>query len=418
MKDLTFKQNLMTTIIVFAFLFTMISLNASAQDESTQYRRPNRPEEKWDMFHNMLIAYKYLFESEDGKRCEGNAYYSGYFGGGSSYHTDYHKTIEGKEYFRVCLIVYDFREGYWTDYSGEEGRKIYRYDEDKKENVLLGPYWFDYREEGEKLYRYNEEKKQDELFMDFGLNVGDVFDRPDGVKLQVVEVGDTLMDEYDGPLKVLCLEGVDDESVKDKWVECFGSIQTGLLLADDIPNYRVTDLLFIEKENGNYSHRGIYNEISNNHLVSARFNVQDLLNGDTTKGNVTYEEGDGWSLSLPFMKSYQYEYFFLYQEDNNTLKYRSTPCGNYLEIYSSQQETVNVNVNLNFPSGTYSLYNASGNFVKTITIGDDADAISAIENDASNSKKGNSLFFDLTGRPLSTAPQRGIYIQDGRKMLK
>ena len=194
MKDLTFKQNLMTTIIVFAFLFTMISLNASAQDESTQYRRPNRPEEKWDMFHNMLIAYKYLFESEDGKRCEGNAYYSGYFGGGSSYHTDYHKTIEGKEYFRVCLIVYDFREGYWTDYSGEEGRKIYRYDEDKKENVLLGPYWFDYREEGEKLYRYNEEKKQDELFMDFGLNVGDVFDRPDGVKLQVVEVGDTLME--------------------------------------------------------------------------------------------------------------------------------------------------------------------------------------------------------------------------------
>ena len=133
---------------------------------------------------------------------------------------------------------------------------------------------------------------------------------------------------------------------------------------------------------------------------------------------LSYEEGDGWSLSMPFMKSYQYQYFFLYQEDNNTLKYRSTPCGNYLEIYSSQQETVNVNFNLKFPSGTYSLYDASGNIVKTITIGDDADAISAIENDASTSKQGSGLFFDLTGRRLSSTPQRGIYIQDGRKMLK
>ena len=417
MIDLTFKNSLIVTRYVFAFLFAMISLNVNAQDESTQYRRPNQPEEKWDMFHNILIAYKYLFESENGNRCESNAYYSGYFGDGRSYHSLYHKTIEGKDYFRICLIVYDFREGYWTDYSGEEP-KIYRYDEDKKENVLLGPYWFDYREEGDKLYRYNEEKKQDELFMDFGLNVGDVFDRPDGVKLQVVEVGDTLMDEYDGPLKVLCLEGVDDESVKDKWVECFGSIQTGLLLADDIPNYRVTDLLFMEKENGNYSHRGIYNEISNNHLVSAKFNVQDLLNGDTTKGNVTYEEGHGWSLSLPFMKRYQYEYFFIYQEDNDILKYRSTPCGNYRQIYSSQQETVNVNVNLNFPSGTYSLYDASGNFVQNITIGGDADAIGVIENDVSTSKQSNGSVFDLTGRRLSTSPQRGIYIQDGRKVFK
>ena len=100
------------------------------------------------------------------------------------------------------------------------------------------------------------------------------------------------------------------------------------------------------------------------------------------------------------------------------MKYRSTPCGNYLEIYSSQQETGNVNVNLNFPSGTYSLYDASGNFVKTITIGGDADAIGAIENDASTSKQDNGSLFDLTGRSLSTAPQHGIYIQDGRKVFK
>ena len=398
-------------------LFVLFSLNANAQDDSGRFERPNRPEEKWDMFHNVLISFKYLFESEDGKRCESNAYYSGYFGGGSNYHTEYHKTIEGKDYFRVCLNVYDLRDGYWTDYSGEEPM-IYRYDEDKQENILLGPYWFNYREEGEKLYRYNEEKKQDELFLDFGLNVGDVFNRPDGVKLQVMEIGDTLMNEYDGPLKVLCLEGVDDVSIKDKWVECFGSVKTGLLLADDIPNYRVTDLLYMEKENGNDSHRGIYKEISNNHLVSVRFDVKDLLNGDTTKENVTYEEGHGWPLSLPYIQSYQYMYYFLYREDDNKLRCHSIPCGNYRNVLSSEQGTCSINIGLNFPSGTYSLYNASGNFVQYVTIGGNADAIDSIENDASTSKQGSGLFFDLTGRRLSTASQHGIYIQDGRKVLK
>ncbi len=49
---------------------------------------------------------------------------------------------------------------------------------------------------------------------------------------------------------------------------------------------------------------------------------------------------------------------------------------------------------------------------------DSADAIDAIENDASTSKQGNGSVFDLTGRRLTTAPQHGIYIQDGRKVFK
>jgi hypothetical protein len=36
----------------------------------------------------------------------------------------------------------------------------------------------------------------------------------------------------------------------------------------------------------------------------------------------------------------------------------------------------------------------------------------------STSKQGNGSVFDLTGRWLSTAPQHGIYIQDGKKVFK
>ena len=387
MKDLTFKQNLMTTIIVFAFLFVLFSLNANSQNDSTPFRQPNRPEEKWDMFHNELITFRFLSQSTDGSRTYCRA-------DGSGKSPSYHRTIEEKEYFRIVIFTPN------SDF-----------------------YWYDYREEGNKLYRYNEEKKQDELFMDFELNVGDVFDRPDGVKLQVVEVGDTLMNEYDGALKVLRLEGLDDKSIQDKWVECFGSVKTGIMLADDVPGYKITDMLYVEKENTNYNlsralTRGIYNEISNSYLSSVLFDVKDLLSGETTKQNITYEEGDGLLLKLSFVQTYQYMYFYLYREKDENLKCHSIPCGDYSLMYSSQQQTSNVSIGLNFPSGNYSLYNASGNFVQTITIGGDADAIGAIENDASTSKQGSGLFFDLTGRRLTTAPQHGIYIQDGRKVFK
>jgi hypothetical protein len=76
-----------------------------------------------------------------------------------------------------------------------------------------------------------------------------------------------------------------------------------------------------------------------------------------------------------------------------------------------------MSMDLNLSPGTYTLYAADG-VEQNITIGGDADAIGAIENDASISKQGNGLIFDLTGRRLSSTPQRGIYIQDGRKMLK
>ena len=76
-----------------------------------------------------------------------------------------------------------------------------------------------------------------------------------------------------------------------------------------------------------------------------------------------------------------------------------------------------MSMELNFSPGTYTFYDADG-VEQNITIGGDANAIGDIGIDASTSKQDNGLLFDLTGRQLSAAPQRGIYIQDGRKVLK
>ena len=404
-------------------LFILFSLTVYAQDDSSKHLYLNRPDEKWDISHNHLNDYEFLCESNDGKLHRLVAYYLGYSDEGNSDYPAFYRTIDGKDYFRITHIIYDFRSDWWTDYSGEEP-KMYRYDEKKQENVLMAPYWFDYREEGEKLYRYNEVKKQDELFMDFGLNVGDVFDRPDGVKLQVVEVGDTLMNEYDGPLKVLWLEGVDDKSVQDKWVECFGSVNTALLLADDIPDYHITNLLFMEKECGlcdigynnvGYAVRGLYNEINNNYLRSIRFTVKDLKNSNSNP-TATSEDESAWSPKLYYDRNYQYIYYFFYHDSDNVLQYLNIPCGNRGLLMSQTNSSFDAIIDFNFPSGIYSLYDSRWNFVQYVTIGGDADAIGTIKNDAS--KQGSGLFFDLTGRRLSTAPQHGIYIQDGRKVMK
>ncbi len=73
------------------------------------------------------------------------------------------------------------------------------------------------------------------------------------------------------------------------------------------------------------------------------------------------------------------------------------------------------------PKGTKELYQESFEWQEFDKIEEmesgDTNAINAIENDASTSKQGNGSVFDLTGRRLSTAPQRGIYIQDGRKVM-
>ena len=48
--------------------------------------------------------------------------------------------------------------------------------------------------------------------------------------------------------------------------------------------------------------------------------------------------------------------------------------------------------------------------------GSDPTAIESIESDASASKNGSDVYFDLSGRRVM-APQKGIYVKNGRKVV-
>ena len=345
------------------------------------------PQDKWEMFNSDITQGFYVFLSDKGTRKLFNVVTD-------SRNPYYKMTFDGKDYTSVQVYDYDYIE----------------------------VFWFYYRTEDKKLYRYNEKKQQEELLMDFGLAVGDVFERPDGVKLQVVEVSDTLIRD-EKARRVLSLKGVNDESVWDKWIESYGSVRTGLHLVDDFPGYQLTDLLYMEKVNTSgirsydYSN-GIYNDINKDYLRSVCIDIKQLSNKEVVfmDNQDYYLDGD----ILYYLWKYRNEksYSFLLKETESILRLRIFGAGDSKFSYSdSGGKEYQMSMDLNLSPGTYTLYDADG-VEQNITIGGDANAIGAIENDASTSKQGSGLFFDLTGRQHSTAPQHGIYIQDGRKVLK
>ena len=111
------------------------------------------------------------------------------------------------------------------------------------------PQTFLYTQEGQKIYRYDETRQEEVLMFDFSLNEGDVFTTPQGTRMEVVEVGDCkdylkdwMVRSYPG--RRLKLRDCNNASLEDIWVEGIGSLYTGILPQELIPNSRECSLNF------------------------------------------------------------------------------------------------------------------------------------------------------------------------------
>ena len=116
-------------------------------------------------------------------------------------------------------------------------------------NYIEIPQTLLYSQEGQKIYRYDETRQEEVLMFDFSLNEGDVFTTPQGTRMEVVEVGDCkeyLHDwlVFDYPGKKLRLRDCDNTAIEDIWVEGIGSLHTGILPQELIPNSRECSLNF------------------------------------------------------------------------------------------------------------------------------------------------------------------------------
>lgn len=289
-----------------------------------------------------------------------------------------------------------------------------------------------YRQEKDLVFRWDSQKQADILLYDFGLRVGDVFVDPDGTQMKVVEesLDSSLFDwfTYSNRGKSLRLQSVDNTEIEDVWIEGIGSVNSGIFLASELGDSHIV-------------YGNIASDDINSPINFAIFKVNNdcyknvLLNNDYIQEDEIYKFG----FDCEFLSDTLHVYGILpinvitnllectIDENNNV-------CLNILELCYSDWPTGKVNRKYDvripgFKPGTYNV--CLTGYKSGIRIGEDpyyqfkelfgtTQVVCTQVNNINHIdvEKQNGTFTDLTGRRLSSTPQHGIYIQDGRKMLK
>ena len=300
------------------------------------------------------------------------------------------------------IIVQDYYVENDTVVDGKTYFKVFsKTDEGTRLEVLL-------REEEQRVYRHSLNSKGEYIIYDFNLKEGDTFVRhlsDDNISCRVVKVETVNINGED--LKQLTIECSSEMepmySQTMTWTEGIG-YRYGLL--DGIVNIYV------------------YNSQSDNLYYPFPFNDRRWHGSPLFVEKVDAEMADcGEELN--------YE---LVNEELHVSGIMKVPCNDNLYIYCIDERSYNDH-RLTFkveqvgtPSDSYHLGKVDfwlhyfDEYV-TYTIIDNegthivTSSIPSIHN-RNGHNSSTTTMYDLTGRRLSTAPQHGIYIQDGRKVLK
>lgn len=309
------------------------------------------------------------------------------------------------------IIVQDYYVENDTVVDGKTYSKVYsKTDEGTTLEVLL-------REGNQQVYRRSLNSKDEYIIYDFNLKEGDTFVRhlsDDNISCRVVKVETVNINGED--LKQLTIECSSEMepmySQTMTWTEGIG-YRYGLL--DGIVNFAPSSWS-----------RGViyvYNSQSDNLYYPFPFSYSRWHGSPLAVEKVDAEVADGEKLN--------YE---LVNEELHVSGFMEVPCNDNLYIYCIDEGSYN-DRRLTFkveqvgtPSDSYHLGKVDfwlhyfDEYV-TYTIIDNAgtyivtSSIPSIHN-RNGHNSSTTTMYDLTGRRLSTAPQHGIYIQDGRKVFK
>ena len=276
------------------------------------------------------------------------------------------------------------------------------------------------REVDSKVFRYDDEIRQDVLILDFSLEEGDVVTVDGGMRWKVVETGH--FPEYDQYAlkenKMLRLRGVDDETLEDIWIEGVGSVYTGVIprhlmeWGDDIyiANVNLTDDKFATFD------------VNTEHFKTVNMEYFDLTEEEWNE--LRKDENKEWQfLEYEFLDDTLYVTGIL---DINCYNYQMactiTDNGRIdlyvytLTLFDEADCQGPRIVSSKFPcfkEGSYYLsYNGS---TPVQVICGDAMSIHGISTAATDVQQ---VLYDLNGRPFGTKPIEGIYIKNGRKVMK
>ena len=300
---------------------------------------------------------------------------------------------------------------------------------DKPDTILL------YRTENRKIMRYDTEKECDVVVYDFGLEVGDVFSDEDGNTFRVVKKSPAKeLSKFnslpDGYMALFLSDGGDGE-IKDVWIENVGSIHYGLLTTSDLGNLATTDLIYSNIQSG-----AVFFDTSTNdqQLRHIPFNCEYLT------GETLIE----WTENNPIENIYDLQYIdYAFSGDTlviegmaNLFSYTNVmecSCKDnvisvmlipvfYIGSIMDPQNLRVFEIHIpGFEAGDYTIktipYYLPETPDKTLYC-EGLPTTSAPVIKTINSEQKGSQIYDLSGRHLTSEPQKGIYVKDGRKYVK
>lgn len=272
---------------------------------------------------------------------------------------------------------------------------------------------YGYRMENKRIFVYDFEKDEERLAFDFTLSVGNRFSTYNGMEWEVEAVMDTLVNlSYMGKgesctkrlLKVRSVDG----KYSDQWLEDFGSFSNHFMILPMNETLQ-TQTLWMEYEEGQYLTREISLDPLFTHDSGAPRDESGAFNGLFV--NCTYKDGT-LVVEDERYRSPNREYTCFYRVGDDIY------CAYVWNLNPATEAAYVVwyrDIAYYYglpdpPSGKYTMH-FNMNERPTDKVTKIADVIGVVSNHLTKSP-----LYDLTGRPVA-APAKGIYIQNGRKVI-
>lgn len=275
-----------------------------------------------------------------------------------------------------------------------------------------------FRQEGDRVYYLPQDTKEECLVLDYGLMVGETFASPSGERFTVTEKGffeefrENVCNYQDSTLLMLRLRS-EETGREDVWIEGMGSIYWGIMppyVLQGLPDIREmpvdTQVYIVTRR----THQGLdyMFDVNEDAYKFVHFTPDGIERSDKDLHTDFSFSGDTLCIDgivrLPDISLPAYVECFV-EEDK-----RITTYFNGLHMIIMGEPPVAVNLKIpGFTQGTYSLYGQT-------LVCPSTDGIGMIKDGGYGNLRNNAAY-DLSGR-RTDKPTKGIYIQNGRKVVK
>lgn len=300
------------------------------------------------------------------------------------------------------------------------------------------------RQEGKRVYRYDEDTQTEVLMVDYSLEMGDEVEVDGGVRLRVVETDSAYKTSPMYGLrnnKMLKLQGVEDEAMEDVWVEGVGSIYWGVLprsIMTDVDKMYVANVSFSLSE-GNAAFT-----INTERYQSCLLYYRDLTQEEKKVAetldpfkpeylDIHFVDDTLCVTGMLYIKAYDFQIDCLHDGANIEINiymidlydYFESPHTKYIENKFPGFKDGVYQVHASFSNGVFPKYpypNSIWSYHEDYFDGKPVEVVCGGSNSVGDvymqddNRRNHNGLFDLTGRPV-TSPTKGIYIQNGKKVM-